>query len=113
MVRQPRNLLNRIARNFVEMEDAGEMNWCCSGGGGVSANERADELKLTAFKRKKSQLQVLGVDTLVTACANCRLTLEEGLEENQMDLPVVGLTEMLAEFLVEDKPAPETKEEGR
>jgi Fe-S oxidoreductase len=103
VVEQPRNLLNKIASNFVEMRDAGEMNWCCSGGGGVSANERADELKMTAFKKKKSQLDELGVDTLVTACANCRLTLEEGLEEYEMDLPVVGLTEMLAEHLVEDK----------
>jgi Fe-S oxidoreductase len=103
VIKQPRNLLNRIASNFVEMQDAGAMNWCCSGGGGVSANERADELKMTAFNRKKSQLQALGVDTLVTACANCRLTLEEGLEENGMDIPVVGLTEMLAEHLVEDE----------
>ena len=106
VVQQPRNLLNMIATNFVEMEDPGVMNWCCSGGGGVSANERADELKLTAFKRKKSQLDALGVDTLVTACANCRLTLEEGLEEYEMDMPVVGLTEMLAEHLVTDKEEP-------
>ena len=112
VVKQPRNLLNRIATNFVEMEDAGEMNWCCGGGGGVSANERADEVKLIAFNRKKSQLQALGVDTLVTACANCRLVLEEGLEENEMDIPIVGLTEMLAEYLVEDKPRPEVKEEA-
>jgi Fe-S oxidoreductase len=112
VVKQPRNLLNRIATNFVEMEDAGEMNWCCGGGGGVSANERADEVKLIAFNRKKSQLQALGVDTLVTACANCRLVLEEGLEEKEMDIPIVGLTEMLAEYLVEDKPRPEVKEEA-
>lgn len=103
VVEQPRRLLHGIASNFVEMKDCGEVNWCCGGGGGVSANERADELKLTAFNRKKAQLQELGVDTLVTACANCRLTLEEGLEENEMDIPVVGLTEMLAEYLVEDK----------
>jgi Fe-S oxidoreductase len=103
VVQQPRRLLHGIASNFVEMRETGELNWCCSGGGGVSANERADELKLTAFNRKKSQLQELGVDTLVTACANCRLTLEEGLEENEMDIPVIGLTEMLAEHLVEEK----------
>ncbi len=102
VVRQPRRLLNMVANNFVDMEDGGEMNWCCGGGGGVSANERADEIKLTAFNKKKSQLQALGVDTLVTACANCRLTLEEGLEENEMDIPIVGLTEMLVEYLVED-----------
>jgi Fe-S oxidoreductase len=103
VVNQPRRLLNGIASNFVEMEDGGAMNWCCSGGGGVSANERADELKMTAFKKKKSQIESLGIDALVTACANCRLTLEEGLEEYEMDIPVVGLTEMLAEYLVEDE----------
>lgn len=102
VVQQPRRLLSAIAANFVEMTDTGEMNWCCSGGGGVSANERADELKLTAFRRKKAQLDELRVETLVTACANCRLTLEEGLETYEMDLPVVGLTEMLAEHLVDD-----------
>lgn len=103
VVEQPRRLLNRVASNFVEMSDPGVMNWCCSGGGGVSANERAEELKLTAFKKKKSQLDELKVDTLVTACANCRLTLEDGLEENGMDIPVIGLTEMVAEHLVEEE----------
>ena len=32
-----------------------------------------------------------------------RQTLEEGLEANEMDLPVVGLTEMIAAHL-EDRP---------
>lgn len=103
VVKQPRDLLNMVANNFVEMKDHGAMNWCCSGGGGVSANERADELKFKAFKQKKSQLDELHVDTLVTACANCRITLEEGLEENEMDIPVVGLTELIADHLVQDK----------
>jgi Fe-S oxidoreductase len=106
VINQPRNLLNMVASNFVEMEDAGGMNWCCGGGGGVSANERAEELKLTAFNKKKSQLNALGIETLVTACANCRIIIEEGLEENEMDIPIVGLTEMLAEHLVEDKKEP-------
>lgn len=99
----PRNLLNMIAANFADMSDAREMNWCCGGGGGVSANERADELRIKVFARKKSQLDELNVDKLVTACANCRLILEEGLEEYNMEMPVVGLTEMLAEYLVEDE----------
>jgi Fe-S oxidoreductase len=69
----------------------------------VSANERAEALRLQAFKRKKNQLEELKVDTLVTACANCRLVIEEGLEAYNVELPVVGLTEILAEHLVEDK----------
>ncbi len=99
----PRNLLKMVASDFVDMNDAREMNWCCGGGGGVSANERAEELRLKVFKRKKTQLDELNVETLVTACANCRLVIEEGLEEYRMEIPVVGLTEMLAEHLVEDK----------
>jgi Fe-S oxidoreductase len=103
VVAQPRNLLNMLAPNFVEMGDHGVMNWCCGGGGGVSANEGADELRLKAFNRKKRQLQQLRVSTMVTACANCRIVLEEGLEENEMEVEVVGLTELLAEHLAHDK----------
>ena len=91
-----------VAKNFVEMEDAGIMNWCCGAGGGVSANEDADGIRIKAFNRKKAQLDALNVDTLVTACANCRIQLEDGLEINDMDIPVIGLTEMLAEHLVEE-----------
>jgi Fe-S oxidoreductase len=103
VLEQPRNLLKMVASEFVDMHDAREMNWCCGGGGGVSANERAEALRLKVFKRKKTQLDELNVETLVTACANCRLVIEEGLEEYRMEIPVVGLTEMLAEHLVEEK----------
>ncbi len=99
----PRNLLNMVATNFVDMNDSREMNWCCGGGGGVSANERAEALRIKVFKRKKAQLDELNVETLVTACANCRLIIEEGLEEFRMEMPVVGLNEMIAQHLVEDE----------
>ncbi len=99
---QPRRLLAQVSSQFVEMSDAGKMNWCCGGGGGVSANERADELRLKAFNRKKHQLEEIDIEVLVTACANCRLILEEGLEENNMDIPVVGLSELISDHLLED-----------
>lgn len=101
VVEQPRNLLKLFAKNFVEMDDHGMMNWCCGGGGGLSAIEEAEALRTTIFNRKKIQLDQLKVDKLVTACANCRIIIEEGLEAYEMDLPVIGLTEMLAEHLVE------------
>jgi Fe-S oxidoreductase len=103
-----RHLLGMVARNFVEMSDPGKLNWCCGGGGGVSANEDAAELRLVAFKRKKAQLDELGVETLVTACANCRIVIEEGLEHYQMPIPVVGLTEMIAQHLAAPAPEPAT-----
>ncbi len=102
VVEEPRNLLNMIASRFVEMPDHGTMNWCCGAGGGVSSNERADDLRLKTFERKKAQLDSINAQALVSTCSNCRIHLEEGLEEYHMDIPVLSLTEMIAEHLVED-----------
>jgi Fe-S oxidoreductase len=101
VLEQPRNLMKTVAKDFVDMPDAGKFNWCCGGGGGVSAIEESEALRLEAFKRKKSQLEAVKPDRLVTACANCRIVLEEGMEHYQMDIPVVGLTEIIAEHLPE------------
>ena len=99
VVEPPRNLLHKVASGFVESTDHAAMNWCCGGGGGVSANERAEALRLKVFGRKKKQFEELGVDTVVTACANCRIVLEEGLEHYEMETQVIGLTELVAEYL--------------
>jgi len=99
VLEQPRNLLNQVAPNFIEFNETKEMNWCCGGGGGVSSNERAEPLRLKVFNIKKRQLDELNVTTLVTACSNCRSMLEEGLEENDMDVSVVGITEIIADHL--------------
>ena len=99
VVEPPRDLLAKVATGFVEMADHGTMNWCCGGGGGVSANERAEALRLKVFERKRKQIEALGVKTMVTACANCRIVLEEGIEDREMDVQVIGLTELVAEHL--------------
>lgn len=101
----PRYLLRQVASDFREMADHGVMNWCCGGGGGVSANERAEPLRIEVFKRKKRQIDALDVNLVVTGCANCRIILEEGLEHYEMEQEVAGLTELIAEHLVTDKPA--------
>jgi Fe-S oxidoreductase len=103
VIESPRRLMEMVTSDFVEMPDHGKWNWCCGGGGGVSSNEDADELRTTAFKRKKEQIEQTGADTLVTACANCRLVIEEGLEEYHTELPIEGLSELVAEYLIVDK----------
>lgn len=99
VVDQPRALLNMVAPNFVEMTDHGAMNWCCGGGGGVSSNERADPLRREAFGAKKRQLDEINVQTMVTACSNCRHMLEDGLEDNEMEIELIGVTELIADNL--------------
>ncbi len=101
VIEPQRALMKMIAKEFVEMPDAGYMNWCCGGGGGASAIEEGEPLRMQAFKVKKMQFEAVNPKRVVTACANCRIVLEEGLEHYQMDLPVVGLTEMVADHLIE------------
>jgi Fe-S oxidoreductase len=99
VIEQPRKLIREFSDNFVEMPDAGAMNWCCGAGGGVSSNERADEIRIKVFQRKKDQIDAVNPDALVSACSNCRIHIEDGLEEYHMELPVLSLTETLAEHL--------------
>ena len=101
VIEQPRNLINMFSDNFVEMPDHGKMNWCCGAGGGVSSNERADEVRLKVFQRKKDQLDAIKPDAIISACSNCRIHLEDGLEEYNMDIPLLSLTETLAEHLAD------------
>ncbi|GKY87346.1 (Fe-S)-binding protein [Sinisalibacter aestuarii] len=98
--KEPRRLMNMVAENFIETEDAGTMNWCCSGGGGVGANQRANDLQAKAFNIKKRQIEAVAPDAIVTMCAFCHSTLEDQLEANEMDdIEVLSLTEMMAEYL--------------
>ena len=96
---EPRRLLTMVADDFVETEDAGLWNWCCSGGGGVGANVRAETLRKKAFGRKKRQFDAAGAGTVVTMCAYCHHTIEEALEDHDMDMEVVSLTELVGSYL--------------
>ncbi len=103
VVNQPRALLSSVSEGFVEMKHAGVANICCGGGGGVSSNPRAEEHRIKAFASKKKQIDDLGgVEALVTSCANCRNVIEEAIDVYGMELPVIGLTELLAEYLEPD-----------
>jgi len=102
----PHRLMNGVSANLVEMPGSGAASFCCGGGGGVSAIHRAEALRFAAFECKRQQVEATGAEALVTACANCRNVLEEAIEHYGMTLPVLGLTELVAQYL-----EPETRAE--
>ena len=95
----PRRVMGGVSERVVEMPSSGVANFCCGGGGGVSAIGRAEKLRFAAFGCKKQQVEIAGAEALVTACANCRNVLEDAIEEYHMTLPVLGLTELVAQYL--------------
>jgi len=95
----PQRLMREVSGNFAEMPGSGVASFCCGGGGGVSAIHRAENLRFAAFACKKQQIEATGAEAVVTACANCRNVLEEVIEHDGMTLPVLGLTELVAQYL--------------
>ncbi|MDH3318173.1 MAG: (Fe-S)-binding protein [Betaproteobacteria bacterium] len=95
----PHRLMREVSANFAEMPSAGAASFCCGGGGGVSAIHRAEGLRFAAFACKKQQIEATGAEAVVTACANCRNVLEEAIDHDGMTLPVLGLTELVAQYL--------------
>ncbi|MEZ5721992.1 MAG: hypothetical protein R3D59_10265 [Paracoccaceae bacterium] len=59
VIKEPRNLLNMVADNFVETENAGVMN-CAARAAVAGANRRANEIQEKAFGRKKKQISGRG-----------------------------------------------------
>lgn len=100
LLKEPRRLLDDACADFVEMKGSGVTNLCCGGGGGVSANPRAEELKTQAFSCKKAQLDAIdGLKAVVVPCANCRGVFEDGLDALGGDYEVIGLSELVADTL--------------
>ncbi|MEJ2385676.1 MAG: (Fe-S)-binding protein [Xanthomonadales bacterium] len=94
------------ATDFREMTPTGNYNWCCGGGGGVQAMERATDLRHKVFQIKMRQVEDTGADMLISACANCRLTMDGSKAYWKWDKELESLVELLADNLIEDEPHP-------
>jgi Fe-S oxidoreductase len=94
-----RDLLDGFATDFREMTPTGNHNWCCGGGGGVQAMSRAADLRHKVFKIKMDQVEQTGAGTMLSSCANCRLTMDESKEHWHWDKGLGSLVEVLAEHI--------------
>jgi Fe-S oxidoreductase len=97
-----RYLLEDMSADFREMTPTGNFNWCCGGGGGVQAMSRAADLRHKVFQIKMKQVEDTGADMMISACANCRLTMDDSREYWKWDRDLESLVELLADNLIED-----------
>jgi Fe-S oxidoreductase len=96
----PRIVLNALGMAVHELEQTREMSFCCGGGGGVLANERAAALRQKAFEIKKAEVEATGADHFVTSCGQCRLQFDRGREASGWDRQVESLLELVAEQMI-------------
>lgn len=95
----PRRVLAALGVRLKETEDSGELSFCCGGGGGVIANSRADALRRKALAIKMRQIDATDAELTLTACANCRLSFDDGREFYRWDRRMGSLLELVADRL--------------
>jgi Fe-S oxidoreductase len=95
----PRVILAALGVDLHELEDAGDANWCCGGGGGVALIKRAQPLRDAAFAIKKKQIEASGAAIVYTSCSGCRQTLDHGGKAAGWSTTVGSLLELVADNL--------------
>ena len=103
-------ILRATCSDFREMTPHGAENWCCGGGGGLSAMNEIRDFRMTVSGVKKhEQIQATGAKYVATACANCKRQLGQLMEHYGEKVTVCGVHDMLSRSILIDGKAAERK----
>jgi Fe-S oxidoreductase len=93
---QPREILEHICADFVEMTPNRQDNYCCGGGGGTVSIDEIRKFRTTVGgKTKADQIRATGAAICVAPCANCKKQVAEVCEDNGLDVRVCGLHDLI------------------
>jgi len=114
IVEAPRVILKATCQDYREMTPSGAHNWCCGGGGGLSAMDDIREFRMTVSGRKKmEQVRATGAKYVAAACSNCKRQLTQLMEHHKEDIGVGGVHDMLSRsILIDGKAAQRTDYSG-
>lgn len=106
---EPRAILNATCANFREMYPNRDRNWCCGGGGGLSAMDDIHKFRMeVSGKKKLEQIRETGAEYVATACSNCKRQLTQLMEFHAVPAQVGGVHDMLSRSILIDGKASET-----
>ncbi len=90
----PRELLQAMGLDLVELERSRGASYCCGATGGVK--ESVPEAASLAASNRLSEMSITPTNTLVSGCGNCAAHLEKNASD---ELKVLDLIDVLAESL--------------
>jgi Fe-S oxidoreductase len=111
---EPRELLNLVASNFVEMTPNRQENWCCGGGGGLAVMDGCEGVKafgertfldsrMTSAKKKIEQVKATGAEYMAAPCANCKRHVGQMLEHYETGVESGGVFDLLLKAAIPPK----------
>ena len=97
IIEEPRIILEASCQDFREMYPNRGQNWCCGGGGGLSAMDDIIDFRMKVAGRKKlEQIRATGAKYVAAACSNCKRHLGQLMEHYKSDIAVGGVHDMLS-----------------
>jgi Fe-S oxidoreductase len=111
IIEEPRAILKASCADFREMYPNRSENWCCGGGGGLSAMDDILEFRMEiSGKKKLEQIRETGAKYVATACSNCKRQLTQLMEHHEEEIDVGGVHDMLSRAILVNGKAAERKE---
>jgi len=98
----PRNVMNALTSDFVEMQPHGVRNYCCGGGGGLASTGDFGQLRIKAGRQKAEQIRQTGAKIVATNCFNCMTQIRDLSKAYDLGIEVKSIVEMTAEALVNE-----------
>ena len=98
----PRNIINTITDNLVEMKRAKENGLCC-GAGGSQIFKESEAGKVEINIERIKDVEEVNPQTLVAACPFCMTMMNDGIKEKNLNskIEVKDITEIIEENLKE------------
>ncbi|MCP4606504.1 MAG: (Fe-S)-binding protein [Proteobacteria bacterium] len=98
---EPRVILRAACQDYRDMNPHGADNWCCGGGGGLSAMDDILEFRMTVSgKKKMEQVRATGAKYLAAACSNCKRHLGQLMDYHEEDIAIGGVHDMLSRSIL-------------
>ena len=90
----PRQVLSLIpGLEFVEMAHNRKNAMCCGGGGDVEISDR--DVTAGVAGQRMAEVQATGARYVLSACQQCKRTLQEGARQNKIRVRAMDLTELV------------------
>jgi len=96
---EPRELIQAVCSDFVEMWPNRKYSLCCGGGGSVGQNTAMGQKRLEHARRKHDQIMNTGAKILATCCQNCLSQLTDLKDRYEMPVEVKSVIELLVESM--------------
>ena len=98
---EPRIIMKAACADFREMTPNRHLNWCCGGGGGLSAMDEIKEFRMEiSGKKKLEQIDQTGAKFCAAPCSNCKRQLAQLMEHHQRDVTIGGVHDVVFRALV-------------